>query len=76
MANNYCVMSDWPEEGSLEFFATEPEAADHVKKIIVAAEDECDVDGYPNFVNDVLVLRIQGEVQNTPDGLKIIWRKP
>ena len=73
---DWVVMSDWPEEGSLEFFPTQDEAAAYVKKIIKAAEEECDVDGYPNFINEVLVLQVRGEVQNSRDGLGIEWRKP
>ena len=65
-------MTKWAvysDNTDLEFFATESEARDRVQQLIDKSL-EC-VDYESAWSWDITLLEVKGEVQETPDGLKL-----
>ena len=62
------------EEAQLDWFKTEPEAAVKIMELIEKAEAECEED-YPDWANDIILVKVQARVQGTMDGLKLVWEK-
>ncbi len=65
----------YDERDDLDWFGTEPEAADFVKRLIAEAEAEAiGLEGHlPYWIHEVCILKVTGKVQESPDGLRIVW---
>jgi hypothetical protein len=64
-ANHFAVL--WADDDQT-YFPTRADAILFVKSLIKKAKDEADVDGYPGWFRDVMVLEIVATVTDSIDG--------
>jgi hypothetical protein len=65
-------MTKWAvysDNTDLEFFATESEARNRVQELIKQCYESADYESVWSW--DITLLEVKGEVQETPDGLKL-----